>query len=453
MIFERIESEGLAHYSYFVGDGNEAVVIDPRRDCDVYVDKVAKAGFRIKYILETHRNEDYVIGSLELASRTDAEIWHADAQMDYQYGQPVEDGQTWRVGRLEVEAIHTPGHTPGSMSYLLHDPGGAPWMVFTGDALFAGDVGRVDLLGMDRAEELANMLYDSLFNKLLPLGDEVLVCPAHGAGSVCGGAIAERVWTTIGLERRLNSKLQYTDREQFVANVAEKLERPPYFRRMEPWNLEGAPILGTLPVPTPLTPGAFAEAAEGAAVLDTRTDLSFSTAHVPDSLSIWQGGLASFVGWFLTYDEPILLVTEEADPMPIVRRLIRIGYDDLAGSLSGGLLAWHMSGRKSASVNTITVQDLCHHLDTEGEAWILDVRSEEEVKRKGEITDAHQIHITQLPDHLDEVPRDRSVYVFCGSGLRSMIGASLLRRRGWDNVTVVLGGLAGWHSNTCPLEL
>ncbi len=452
MLFERIESEGLAHYSYLIGDGKEAVVIDPRRDCGVYVEKASKAGFRIKYILETHRNEDYVIGSVELAARTDAEIWHADSQMDYQYGQPVEDGQTWRVGRLKVEAIHTPGHTPGSMSYLIYDHEGAPWMVFTGDALFAGDVGRVDLLGMDRAEELAEMLYDSIFNKLLPLGDEVLVCPGHGAGSVCGGNISERVWTTIGLERRLNPKLQYTDREQFVANVAQKLERPPYFRRMEPWNLEGAPILGSLPVPTPLTPTAFAEAAEEAVVLDTRMELGFSAAHVPDALSIWQGGLASFVGWFLSYDKPILLVNEDADPSPIVRHLVRIGYDDLVGSLSGGLLSWHMAGRKSASIDTVTVQDLCHHLDVEGDAWILDLRSDEELESHGEIAGAHQIHITQLPDRLDEVPQDETVYIFCGSGLRSMIGASLLRRRGWDKVTVVLGGLAGWHSTTCPLE-
>jgi hydroxyacylglutathione hydrolase len=453
MLFERIESEGLAHYSYLIGDGKEAVVIDPRRDCGVYVEKASKAGFRIKYILETHRNEDYVIGSVELAARADAEIWHADDQMDYQYGQPVEDGQVWRVGRLKVEAMHTPGHTPGSMSYLIYDHEGAPWAVFTGDALFAGDVGRVDLLGMDRAEELAEMLYDSIFNKLLPLGDEVLVCPGHGAGSVCGGNIAERVWTTIGLERQLNPKLQYTDREQFVANVAQKLERPPYFRRMEPWNLEGAPILGSLPVPTPLKPTAFAEAAEDAVVLDTRTELGFSAAHVPDALSIWQGGLASFAGWFLSYDKPILLVNEDADPTPIVRHLIRIGYDDLVGSLSGGLLAWHMSGRESRSIDTVTVQDLCHHLDMEGEAWILDLRSDEELESHGEIAGAHQIHVTQLPDRLDEVPQDETVYIFCGSGLRSMIGASLLRCRGWDKVTVVLGGLAGWHSTTCPLEL
>jgi hydroxyacylglutathione hydrolase len=185
MLFERIESEGLAHYSYLIGDQGQAVVIDPRRDCGVYVDAAERSGFHIATILETHRNEDYAIGSGELASRTGAEIWHADAQLDYQYGQPVEDGQTWSVGRLEVRALHTPGHTPGSMSYLLHDPDGTPWMVFTGDALFAGDVGRMDLLGADRLEEMAHALYASLFETLLPLGDEAA---AQSQAAGCLGA-------------------------------------------------------------------------------------------------------------------------------------------------------------------------------------------------------------------------------------------------------------------------
>ncbi len=452
MLFERIESKGLAHYSYLIGDGNEAVVIDPRRDCNVYIEKASVTGLRIAHILETHRNEDYVIGSLELAARTDAEIWHADAQWDYQYGQPVEDGQAWRVGRLKLEAIHSPGHTPGSMSYLLHDPDGAPWMVFTGDALFAGDVGRTDLLGTDRLEEMAGLLYDTLFNKLLPLGDEIIVCPAHGSDSVCGSAIAERVWTTIGLERRLNPKLQFADRDEFIANVAVKLERPTYFRQMEKLNLEGPPVLGSLPVPTPLSSGAFVQKAEDAFVLDTRMELGFGAAHVPNVLSIWLGGLASFAGWFLPYDRPILLVNETDDPTQAVRHLIRLGYDDLVGYLSGGMLAWHMAGRRSESIETVTVQELCQRLDADEDAWILDVRSHEELEREGEITGAHHIHITQLPLHLHEVSCDHPVYVFCGSGLRSMIGASLLQREGWENLTVVLGGLAGWNSVSCPLE-
>jgi len=208
MLFERVESEGLAHYSYIVGDGNEAVVIDPRRDCEIYPKMASKEGMRITSVFETHRNEDYVVGSVELSSRTGAEIWHADGQLDYRYGEAIEDGMTMRIGRFKLEAISTPGHTPGSMSYLLRDAGGDPWVVFTGDALFAGDLGRVDLLGMDRVEEMARQLYDSVFEKLLPLGDEVIACPAHGAGSVCAASIADRKWTTLGIERNRKPKLQ-----------------------------------------------------------------------------------------------------------------------------------------------------------------------------------------------------------------------------------------------------
>jgi hydroxyacylglutathione hydrolase len=458
MLFERIESVGLAHYSYIIGDGTTAFVIDPRRDCDVYIQAATQEGMRIAAILETHRNEDYVTGSLELAARTGAEIWHADTQLDYGYGQPVEDGQTWQVGRLKMQAIHSPGHTPGSMSYLLFEPSGAPWMVFSGDALFAGDVGRVDFLGMDRAPEMAGHLYDTIFNKLLPLGDDVILCPAHGFGSACGGAIAERNWTTLGLERKLNPRLQFTERDAFIANVAKKLEKPPYFERMEKWNAAGAPILGTLPVPTPLSPSEFAEKARQGIVLDTRMELGFGAAHVPGALSVWLDGVSKFAGWFLPNDRPILLVNETPDPTQVVRHLIRIGYDDVVGSLAGGMLAWHMAGQESASLRTITVQTLCHALDEGGEPWILDVRSDKEVAA-GPIPDAHHIHLTQLPHHLGEVPRDRPVHIFCGSGLRSMVAASLLRREGadnkhpWENLAVVLGGLSGWSSTTCPLEL
>jgi hydroxyacylglutathione hydrolase len=451
MLFERIESEGLAHYSYLIGDQTEAVVIDPRRDCDVYVEKAYQEGMRIRHILETHRNEDYVIGSVELASRTDADIWHADAHLDYQYGQAVEHGQTWKVGRLELRAIHSPGHTLGSKSYFLLDPGGAPWMVFTGDALFAGDVGRVDLLGMDRAEEMAALLYDTIYDKLLPLGDEVIVCPAHGAGSACGSAIADRVWTTAGLERRVSPKLQYTQRDEFVTEVARELERPPYFTRIEEYNLEPPPALGALPLPMPLAAHEFAESVRNAVVVDTRMELGFSSAHVPGALSIWLGGVPGFGGWFLPYDQPILLVSEWENPIEATRYLIRMGYDNLAGYLSGGMISWHTAGLESQSVRTVTVQQLCRLLDEGEEASILDVRSEEEVE-KVRIPRAQHIHVTQLPNHLHEVPKDRTVYIFCGTDKRAMLAASLLQREGWDNVVVVLGGLAGWNSVNCPLQ-
>jgi hydroxyacylglutathione hydrolase len=416
------------------------------------VDRATRQGYRITYILETHRNEDYVIGSLDLAARTGAEVWHADGQLDYQYGRPVEDGCQWQAGRLKLVAIHTPGHTPGSMSYVLHEPSGSPWIAFTGDALFAGDVGRVDLVGMERAEEMAGDLYESLFEKLLPLGDEVILCPAHGAGSVCGTSIAERSWTTIGLERRLNPKLELRDRDQFVANVAVELERPPYFARMEAWNIEGPPPLEMVPNPPPLAEVDFWERAKEGFVLDTRSELGFSAAHVPDALSIWQGGLASFAGWFVPYEEPVLLVTEEEDPDETVRTLVRLGYDRLAGCLAGGLLSWHTAGKESRAIETVTVQELCRRLDEGRDTWILDVRSEGELDEEGRIEGAHHIHITQLPYRLSEVPKTQHVDIFCGSGLRSMTAASLLKREGWADVAVVLGGVAGWNSVSCAIE-
>jgi hydroxyacylglutathione hydrolase len=452
MLLERVESTGLAHYSYIIGDLKNAVVIDPRRDCDIYVQLATREGLRITHILETHRNEDYVVGSVELASRTGAEILHADSELDYQYGQPVEDEQKIKVGRYTIEAISTPGHTPGSMSYLLHDPSGAPWIVFTGDALFAGDVGRTDLPGLDRIGEMTGLLYDSIFNKLLPLGDEVIVCPGHGAGSVCGEDIADRPLTTIGIERKSNPKLQYKEKDEFVENVGKEQERPPYFRKMEELNLAGAPILGPLPMPAPLSPSEFAKAVDKSIVLDTRMELGFSAAHVPGALNIWLDGLASFAGWFLTYDRPILLVNETNDPDEVVRILIRMGFDDLAGFLAGGMLKWHMAGKMSESIRTLTVQKLCENLDKGERPWILDVRSQGEIESGGIIPDAHHVHITRLPEMPDEIARDTPITIFCGSGMRSMIAASYLKREGWKDLAVVLGGLSGWKSSRCPIR-
>jgi len=452
VIFERVESEGLAHYSYIVGDGGEAVVVDPRRDCDVYVDLARKAGMRIAFILETHRNEDYVVGSAELADRTGASVHHADSQLDYRYGEPVEDGQTWKVGRLELTALHTPGHTPGHMSYFLRDPDGEPWVVFTGDSLFAGDLGRVDLLGEESMHELAGLMHDSIYDRLLQLGDGVIVCPAHGEGSVCGSAIAERTWTTIGLERAQNPKLQLGSREEFIRAVAVTGERPPYFERTERWNLEGAPSLGRVPSPPALSPDAFAEAMGAAVVVDTRTELAFGSAHVPGAQSLWLEGLASFGGWFLPHDTPLLLVGRSNDVEEEVRRLLRMGYDDVAGFLAGGMLRWHMAGKASARIRTYTVHDICRFLDEGNELSILDVRSDEE-NDATTIPDALHIHLTELPERLGEVPRDGTLYVFCGSGLRSMVAASYLRRQGFNDLVVILGGLAGWKSTACPLEL
>ncbi|OPY53432.1 MAG: molybdopterin biosynthesis protein MoeB [Methanosaeta sp. PtaU1.Bin112] len=455
MLLERIVSEGLAHYSYLVGDRNLALVIDPRRDVDDYIKMAAASGMRIAHILETHRNEDYFIGSMELATRTGAEVWHADRQWDYQYGHAVADGQRWKVGRLEIEAISTPGHTPGSMSYLLRDPAGIAWMLFCGDALFAGEVGRIDLLGADQAAENAGLLYESIFSRILPLGDEVILCPAHGSGSVCGEAIAERLWTSVGIEKKHNPRLQAKSKEQFVASLQTSHPgRPPYFRRMEKVNLEGRPLLGAQPSPLPLDARSFWQLSlsQNAQILDTRQELAFSAAHVPGSQSIWLDGLASFAGWFLGYDRPILLVGEGNQADRVAAILLRLGFDNISGFLAGGMLSWHMSGQQSQSIRTQIVQDLCRQIDGGEPVWILDVRFAGELDKDGRIEGAQHIPITAISERMDEVPQDRDVAIFCGSGMRSMVAASYLRARGWKRLSVVLGGMAGWRSIKCPLR-
>ncbi len=452
MLFERIEAKGLAHNSYLVGDGHRAIVIDPRRDCDIYVELAAREGMRITHILETHRNEDYVIGSVELAARTGAEVLHsAYDELSYPYGGRIAEGDTLRIGALRLEPLHTPGHTRGHMSFLLRDPAGAPWVVFSGDALFAGDVGRCDFYGPDKLHEMTGLLYESIFHKLLPLGDGVIVAPAHGSGSACGTAIAERPWTTIGLERALNPSLQHTTKEEFVQHAARMLEYPHYFRMMEKLNLEGPPLVCTVPPPRALSPRAFAARAKDAIVLDTRWELGFNSAHVPNSLSIWEVGLSGWAGWFLSYDQPILLVTDSNDVSPVVRVLSRLGFDRVEGFLAGGMISWNSAGLPSQRIPTVTVQELCGLLDGGKEGWILDVRSAAEVEEQA-VPNAYHIHLSHLPEHMAEVPRDGPVYIFCGSGVRSTVAASLLQRAAYDNVTVVLGGLSAWSSVRCPLK-
>lgn len=451
MIFQRIESEGLAHYSYLVGDGRDAVVIDPRFDCDVYTEAAHSGGMRIRHIFETHRHEDFVLGSRALSEKTGAAVWHADSQWPYQYGQAAGQGQKWNMGRLTMEALSSPGHTPGSMSYLLRDPNGKAWMVFTGDALFAGDVGRVDFMGMEEASRMAGLLYDTIFEAILPLGDGVIVCPAHGAGSVCASDIAERMWTTIGLERLHNPKLQVKDRADFISLTAKKMEYPPYFRLMEKLNLEGP--RSTYNVPPPLSVSEFVSMAQDAVIVDTRSEMAFGASHVPNSLFIWTAGLPAFAGWFLPYDKPVILVNETDNPEQVVRYLTRLGYSNIEGFLAGGMLAWQVAGQESAMIKTITVHGLCSLADEKGLPWLLDVRSASELDRGGHIPGAYHIHLTELPERGYELPRDKPIYIFCGSGLRSMVAASLLRRAGWKDLVVVLGGLSGWKSVSCPIRM
>ncbi|MHC1754228.1 MAG: rhodanese-like domain-containing protein [Methanosarcina sp.] len=449
MIFERIKSEGLAHLSYFIGSGDEAVVIDPRRDCQIYFDLVRREGMKIKYIFETHRNEDYVIGSLELRKLTGAEIYHGQG-VDFKYGNILRDGQEFGFGSMKLTALHTPGHTDESMSYTLTDPdaGKEPIMVFTGDAMFVGDVGRTDLYGPEEAPRLAANLYDSIFNKILPLGDGVILCPAHGAGSLCGGAISKREYSTLGLERIQNPALQKTEKEEFIKyKLEEQLEFPPYFEKMEEYNLQGPPLLQGLPVPELLSPEEFrAEVGKGAVIVDTRMPHSFGGAHIRDSYSIWLGGLPSFAGWMLPYDKPILLVLEEKEQLETaVRYLVRLGYDNIAGFLNGGIAAWYMEALPIDGFNLISVHDLKNRLEKDEEMVILDVRGNDEWD-KGHIEGARHIYVGHVEENLDKIPKECPIIVYCGSARRSNIAASILKKNGYNKVYNVLGSMTAWKN-------
>jgi hydroxyacylglutathione hydrolase len=440
MLWQRIESEGIDHYSYLVGEAGEALVIDPRRDTDVYESWLSGSGYRLRYILETHRNEDCLSGSVGLADRTGAEIWHADRQLDYAYGEAAQDRQEWPLGNLRLRALATPGHTPGHLSYVLHDWDGSPWILFSGDTLFAGGVGRTDLLGREAVERLTQELYESLYRHLLSLGDGVILCPAHGPGSVCGSSlIADRPLTTIGFERQHNPWLQL-DQETFARRAGMMGDLPPYFKEMERRNLEGAPLRRGLPLLEPLSPDQFEAKRHEVQLLDVREVEAFGGAHVPKSLSVYQGEIPWFGGWFLSYDRTLLLVLADDAPETLVRSLVRMGYDRIGGYLAGGLHAWYSHGMPTTQIRCFAGEEARRRAES-GEDWLLDVRSPQELETHGKLPGATNIPIRRVLDRLDDIPRDRSLLVSCSTGRRSMIVASLLRQRGWDRLGVVLGGL------------
>lgn len=465
MFFHRVKSEGLAAHSYLIGSGKSAAVIDPRRDCEVYLDLAARHAASIDYVFETHRNEDFVIGSLELAERTDAAIYHGD-QVLFGYGQPLADGQEFRLGEgARLAALHTPGHTAESFSYVLTDlaTGRSPVMVFSGDVLSVGSVGRLDLYGGGgREEEAGGLLYDSIAEKLLKVGEEVILCPAHGGGSVCGSGMAEREVSTLGLERRQNPALQAKGREEFIRRQsAEPFFKPAYFAQMELLNLEGPP-LSPLPRPRPLRPREFAQAMEdGALVLDTREPHSWAGAHLRGSYSVWLEGVAPYAGYVLPYGRPLLLVVEGEAQLEFARRsLYRLGYDLVVGylataqtapgELSGALTSWYHQALPIESTPTMSVQGLRSALEA-GRCHVLDVRDESEWA-EGHIKEAQHIYVGELASRLAEVPRDTEVAVHCSIGRRSGMAVSLLARAGFKRVTTVLGGFGAWRAAGYPVE-
>ncbi len=454
MLFERIVAEGLAHNSYLIGSGTDAAVIDPRRDCGIYGEIARKNGLTIRHIFETHRHEDFVIGSLELQERCGVEIWHG-AALPFSYGKPVHEGDRFRVGSLEIEVRETPGHTEESISLVVRDRevSGEPYMVFCGDTIFAGDIARTDFYGQERKGEMAGKIYDSITGKILMLGDGVIVCPAHGAGSICGGEIADHPFSTVGYERQINSLIRM-GREAFIAmRDAESPYTPPYFRQMEQINRVGASPLSRDMFPKFLTIAevtAYRNA--GCQIVDIRAPAGFSAGHIGGSISIWRNGLASFTGWFLDYEKPIVIVDDFNLGLDrVARQFVRLGYDNLAGVLVGGFPAWTKAGKEFATIPTCSVHQLKESLKTES-PFLLDVRDIKNWRALGHIPGAHHIYVGELPDHLREIPNNKPVVVYCDTGFKGSLAASILARTKYRAVTNVLGGMAAWTAAGFPVE-
>lgn len=453
MFLEVVRSPGLAHLSYIVGHGGRAAVIDPRRDVDAYLDIARKNGAVISHIFETHRNEDYVIGSVELARKTGAAILHGKA-LPFTYGRAVAEGERIEIGKLVLSVLETPGHTFESISVVLADTasGPDPVAVFTGDALFVGDVGRTDFFP-DRAAEVAGLLFDSIHEKLLPLGDHVLIYPAHGAGSVCGRSMAEREFSTIGIERLQNALLAL-DKPAFIARkTAERHPLPPYFKLMEGYNLNGnAPRLCDLAPMRPFSPAEFEAArAGGLFVLDIRSPEAIAGAFIPGSLAVPLEMLAAWGGFFLPSGARIGLVANDPeDAAEAVKRLWRMGYDAVAGILDGGLGAWETSGRDYDRIPSVHVSELVARINAKVDFTLLDVRTPEETAG-GVLPGALPIPLDHLTARLAEVPRDKPVTTFCGSGARAIIAASILKNAGFAHVEDSLGSMAACRAWGCPL--
>jgi glyoxylase-like metal-dependent hydrolase (beta-lactamase superfamily II)/rhodanese-related sulfurtransferase len=462
MIVQAFFVKGLAHSSYLLGGTNSCAIVDPRRDVEVYVDAAREMQLTITHILETHLHADFISGHLELARATGAKIYSprsAESGFDH-IG--VGEGDTFDLEHLRIRVLETPGHTPEHISYVVSDTTRAadPVGVFCGDTLFVGDVGRPDLFP-GQARALASSLYDSLHKKLLTLPDFCEVYPAHGAGSLCGRALAAKRQSTIGYERKYNAALQISDREAFIKSLTEQMPAAPdHFSRCSAINGRGPALYADLPALEELEPQAFAKLAkqDETVVLDTRSYESYGGQHCPGAYHVDLGGnFATFCGWVLPPEKEILLVaSHEGDIAEAAVWLGRVGFDRIRGYLNGGMFAWARAGLPTSHVGQISATEL-HELTTTGDGIVLvDTRApgeHEAFSIKGSIN----IPAPDLRSRHGELDPAAQTVVLCSTGHRSSLGASILKRHGFRDVVNVAGGITGYsaagYAPECPVCL
>jgi glyoxylase-like metal-dependent hydrolase (beta-lactamase superfamily II)/rhodanese-related sulfurtransferase len=455
MYFEQFYLGCLAHASYMMASDGEAIVVDPQRDVEIYLKAADANHLSIRHIFETHLHADFVSGHRELAARTGAEIYigsQAGATFPHI---PVHDDFQLRVGKLRITALETPGHTPESICLIVTDEDKSPdpWAALTGDTLFIGDVGRPDLSPRYTPVQLAGMLYDSLHDKVLKLVDNVLVYPAHGAGSLCGRNMRAEKVSTIGTERLTNYALQIKSREEFIEQLTSNLPaRPEYFVRDAEINRGGAAALADLPALSPIEPGALQTLLlEGGMALDVRPGEDFAAGHMPGSVNIaLSGQFASWAGALLGLDAQPVLIAESEEAVAEARmRLARIGLENAQGYLKGGVGAWKKSGFPLETLPQIAVDALSRQLQSSA-IQVLDVRREREWE-DGHIEGASWWPLDNFKVAPPEIDRTVPIAVHCKGGYRSMIACSLLQRAGFQNVVNVVGGFDAWQAAKLPV--
>jgi hydroxyacylglutathione hydrolase len=468
VLFERIEDKGLAQYSYVVGceRAGDVAVVDPRRDVDVYLDFVAARGLRITHVLETHIHADFASGALELATRTGAQLalsafdTNETYQVRFQHV-ALRDRDTIALGNVRLQALHTPGHTPEHMSYLVFDGARSPdhpMVLLSGDFLFVGSIGRPDLLGKGQADALARRLYDSVRRVLSVLPDGLEIAPAHGSGSMCGAGISGRPTSTLGFERIANPYLRADLTEtEFVRMVLERVPPfPDYYLRMKALNARGPQLLNGLPglnaVPVDqFRRGMAPSGGVEPVVIDLRDQVSFGTGHIPGAFGIGAGGsLSTWASWVVPYERPLWLVASRVEDIePAARSLVRVGLDDVRGYLDGGMQAWTDTGGDQARTPQLAPGQLAARLGDAG-LHVLDVRSDQEWD-EGHIEGAQHIMAGQLPARLAQLPADGTLVIICGTGYRSTVAVSVLERAGRTGVINLTGGMSAWHAAGLPV--
>lgn len=459
MFFHRRTIPGLAIHSYLIGDedSGECAVIDPVRDVEEYLHLADENGLMITHILETHVHADFISGSKELKDATNGKaIIHCsglggEAWIPSYADHVVQDGDEVNVGSITLKAVHTPGHTPEHIMWSASE-NGELLKLFTGDFLFVGSIGRPDLLGKEEMERLAHQLYHSVFERLDQFPDSVEVRPAHGAGSLCGKALGSTPYSSLGVERTHNPSLVEKSEQEWIHELMHEMPPvPQYFPRMKKVNVQGADLVASVmrDIGPLMVDEVEKRCKEGATVLDLRSKEAFAAAHIPGAINIpMSPQVSTWAGWILPFPNPVVLVLEEQEHLePAVNQLLRIGYDQIAGFLRGGIKEWEDSGKDLESYEVLSAKDLHKQLD---ETYVIDIRTQAEWDN-GHIESAHYLHGGLIPEKMDQIPKDQSIAIVCGSGFRASVAASLLKRAGYPKVANVFGGMQAWVQDGYPV--